>query len=33
MVYLTLGAKREIVCPYCSKTYRLAEGAKAGHGH
>ena len=32
-VFLAFGAERSIVCPYCSRTYVLAEGAKAGHGH
>ncbi|MBX9635008.1 MAG: zinc-finger domain-containing protein [Magnetospirillum sp.] len=31
-VFLTFGHEREVVCPYCSRTYQLAEGAKA-HGH
>jgi len=31
-VYLDLTAHGEIVCPYCSRTYVLAEGAKIG-GH
>lgn len=31
-VFLHFGADREVVCPYCSRTYVLAEGAKA-HGH
>ncbi|MBC7953217.1 MAG: zinc-finger domain-containing protein [Rhodospirillaceae bacterium] len=31
-VYLTFGHAREVVCPYCSRSYQLAEGAKA-HGH
>lgn len=30
-VYLDLTAHGEIVCPYCSRTYVLAEGAKIGH--
>lgn len=30
-VYLDLTASGEIVCPYCSVTYKLAEGAKIGH--
>ena len=30
-VYLDLTAHGEIVCPYCSRTYVLAEGAKVGH--
>jgi len=33
-VYLTFAnGSKEIVCPYCSRTFVLAEGAKAGHGH
>ncbi len=32
-VFLTFGAERQLVCPYCSRTFVLAEGAKAGHGH
>jgi len=32
-VFLTLEKHGEIVCPYCSRTYKLAEGAKVGHGH
>jgi uncharacterized Zn-finger protein len=33
-VYLTFKAgSDEIVCPYCSKTFRLAAGAKASHAH
>jgi len=32
-VYLTFtNAQKELVCPYCSRTFKLAEGAKA-HGH
>lgn len=32
-IWLTFAAgEREIVCPYCSRTFVLAEGAKA-HGH
>ena len=30
-VYLDLTASGSIVCPYCSRTYVLAEGAKIGH--
>lgn len=30
-VYLDLTADGSIVCPYCSRTYVLAEGAKVGH--
>jgi uncharacterized Zn-finger protein len=30
-VFLDLTAEGRIVCPYCSRTYVLAEGAKVGH--
>lgn len=33
MIYLSFGDKRDITCPYCSRHFKLAEGAKAGHGH
>jgi uncharacterized Zn-finger protein len=32
LVYLHLGHDRQATCPYCSRTYVLAEGAKLG-GH
>ncbi len=32
-VYLNLGEKGEIDCPYCGRHYVLAEGAHAGGGH
>jgi uncharacterized Zn-finger protein len=32
-VYLSFGTGAEIVCPYCSRRYVRAEGARAGHGH
>jgi uncharacterized Zn-finger protein len=33
-VYLTFkSGATEIVCPYCSQTFVLAEGAKADAGH
>ncbi|MDR3436813.1 zinc-finger domain-containing protein [Telmatospirillum sp.] len=33
-VYLTFKpGDQEIVCPYCSKTFVLAEGVDVGHGH
>jgi uncharacterized Zn-finger protein len=33
-VYLTFKpGSDEIVCPYCSKIFRLAEGATASHAH
>lgn len=30
-VYLNMGDKTEIDCPYCGRQYRLKDGA--GHGH
>lgn len=32
-VYLEIAESGEIVCPYCSRTYRLAEGASQAAGH
>ncbi|HIJ37698.1 MAG TPA: zinc-finger domain-containing protein [Rhodospirillaceae bacterium] len=33
-VYLTFTQpNREVVCPYCSRTFVLAPGASADHGH
>ena len=33
-VYLTFkSGSREIVCPYCSRTFVLAANAKAEHAH
>ena len=32
-VYLTFGDKAEIVCPYCSRTFVLAEGADQALSH
>ncbi len=32
-VFLTLGADGRAVCPYCSRVFVLAAGAKAGGGH
>lgn len=33
-VYLTFKpGSQEVVCPYCSRTFVLAEGAQVGHGH
>jgi uncharacterized Zn-finger protein len=32
-VYLAIGEGREIVCPYCSRTYKLAEGVSQAAGH
>ncbi|MFB0991377.1 MAG: zinc-finger domain-containing protein [Rhodospirillales bacterium] len=33
LVYLEMGRKTEVVCPYCSRTYQLKEGTKASAGH
>lgn len=32
-VFLTFNHASELKCPYCSKLFRLAPGAKMGHGH
>lgn len=32
-VYLQIADSGEIVCPYCSRTYKLAEGATQAAGH
>ncbi len=32
-VYLNFGDKTEIVCPYCSRTFLLAEGADQAADH
>jgi uncharacterized Zn-finger protein len=32
-VYLAIGEGGEIVCPYCSRTYKLAEGVSQAAGH
>jgi uncharacterized Zn-finger protein len=32
-VYLRIGETREIVCPYCSQRFVLAEGAAPDAGH
>ena len=32
-VYLNIGDDGQIVCPYCSRTFVLAEGASGGSGH
>ena len=32
-VYLRIGPKRQIACPYCSRRFVLAEGAAADAGH
>lgn len=32
-VYLTFTHSDEIVCPYCSRLFKLAPGTKLGHGH
>lgn len=32
-VFLNMGEKREIDCPYCGRRFVLKEGAKAGAAH
>ena len=32
-VYLNIGSEAQVVCPYCSRTFVLAEGATGGSGH
>ncbi|MBM3952350.1 MAG: zinc-finger domain-containing protein [Rhodospirillales bacterium] len=32
-VFLRIGSSGEIVCPYCSRRFVLAEGASADAGH
>lgn len=32
-VYLNLGPKGRVECPYCGRLYVLKAGAKTGHGH
>ncbi len=32
-VYLEIGDDGETVCPYCSATFKLAEGAARSTGH
>jgi uncharacterized Zn-finger protein len=32
-VYLQIGDEGDIVCPYCSCTYKLAENANQATGH
>lgn len=33
LIYLTFGDETEIVCPYCSRRFRLAEGVPPGPLH
>ncbi len=33
LVYLRIGPEGEIVCPYCSRRYVLAEGARKAAAH
>ena len=33
LVYLQIGEKGDIVCPYCSRHFVLAPGAGESHGH
>ena len=32
-VYLNLGADGHVECPYCSRLYKLREGAHPAHAH
>jgi uncharacterized Zn-finger protein len=32
-VYLNIEADGQVVCPYCSRTFVLAAGARPGTGH
>jgi uncharacterized Zn-finger protein len=32
-VYLNLGPKGAVDCPYCGRHFVLKSGAKIGHGH
>lgn len=32
-VYLEMGAATEVTCPYCSRHFRLAEGAAVSGAH
>ena len=32
-VYLNIEDDGQVVCPYCSRTYQLAEGASVASGH
>jgi uncharacterized Zn-finger protein len=32
-VYLNLGPRGRVDCPYCGRLYVLKAGAKTGHGH
>ena len=33
LIYLEMGQKLAIVCPYCSRTYKLKEGPDTLGGH
>jgi uncharacterized Zn-finger protein len=33
LVYLHMGGKGFVECPYCDRRFVLAQGAKAGGGH
>jgi uncharacterized Zn-finger protein len=32
-VYLNLSAEGHVECPYCSRLYKLREGARPAHAH
>jgi len=33
LVYLRIEADGQVVCPYCSRRFVLADGAQPAHGH
>jgi len=33
MIYLEMGDKREVVCPYCSRRFVLKQGAQLAAAH
>jgi uncharacterized Zn-finger protein len=33
LIYMAFGDEREVVCPYCSRRYRLADGVPSGPLH
>jgi len=32
-VYLNMGEKTQVDCPYCGRLYKLKAGAKVAHAH
>jgi len=33
LIYLEMGQKSAIICPYCSRTYKLKEGTRVSDRH